>query len=55
MLSPTEWGGACPHKFLGSYRLEYDHSWTPYDKIEARDRDIKAIDRAIIARPAGRT
>ena len=55
MLSPSEWGGACPHKFLGSYRLEHDHSWTPYEKIEARDRDIKAIDRAILARPSRRT
>jgi hypothetical protein len=29
MLSPAEWGGAPPHAFEGSYRLEVDMSWTP--------------------------
>ncbi len=28
LLSPTDWGGRPPHRFLGSYRLEADHSWT---------------------------
>ncbi|EXJ14417.1 DUF2452 domain-containing protein [Imhoffiella purpurea] len=34
MLSPDEWGGAPPHAFLGSYRLETDYSWTPAEQEE---------------------
>ena len=34
MLSPDDWGGAPPHAFVGSYRLEPDQSWTPADQIE---------------------
>jgi len=37
MLSPQEWSGNPPHIHLGSYRLEYDMSWTPLEKIEERD------------------
>lgn len=37
MLSPAEWSGHPPHGHLGSYRLEYDMSWTPLEKIEERD------------------
>lgn len=35
MVSPDEWGGAPPHRFVGSYRLGIDQSWTPID--EKRD------------------
>lgn len=28
MLSPHDWGGAPPHAYEGSYRLELDMSWT---------------------------
>ncbi|CAD7078857.1 unnamed protein product [Hermetia illucens] len=38
MLSPEEWGSSCPHKFLGSYRLERDSTWTPIKNIDERDR-----------------
>jgi alkylation response protein AidB-like acyl-CoA dehydrogenase len=31
LLSPAEWGGAAPHAFLGSYRLESDQSFTRLD------------------------
>eukprot|EP00039_Didymoeca_costata_P028447 m.21090 g.21090 ORF g.21090 m.21090 type:complete len:205 (-) comp7027_c0_seq2:359-973(-) len=37
MLSPKEWGGKPPHTHLGSFRLEYDMSWTPTKNIPARD------------------
>lgn len=33
MLSPNDWGTNVPHEFLGSYRLEMDQTWTPFDKI----------------------
>lgn len=35
MLSPDDWGGAPPHPYEGSYRLESDRSWTPVDEIDA--------------------
>src|SRR5690606_23671259 len=34
MLSPDDWGGAPPHAYEGSYRLESDSSWTPLDEID---------------------
>ncbi|CAG9771904.1 unnamed protein product [Ceutorhynchus assimilis] len=29
MLSPQDWGDKAPHKFLGSWFLENNQSWTP--------------------------
>lgn len=49
MLSPQDWGCKCPHQHLGSYQLEYDHSWTPLEQIETRSKDIQAINRVIDA------
>jgi alkylation response protein AidB-like acyl-CoA dehydrogenase len=37
LLSPEEWGGAPPHTFLGSYRLEADQSFTPLARTAERD------------------
>ena len=31
-LSPSDWNGAPPHVFIGSYRLEGDQSWTEADE-----------------------
>ena len=42
-----EWGSSCPHKFLGSYKLEYDHSWTPADEVENREKEMAPIFAAI--------
>lgn len=28
LLAPEDWAGRPPHRFLGSYRLESDQSWT---------------------------
>ncbi|HEY0720860.1 MAG TPA: DUF2452 domain-containing protein [Gammaproteobacteria bacterium] len=35
MLAPEEWRGQPPYRFLGSYRLENDMSWTPAGQIES--------------------
>lgn len=35
MLSPDDWGGAPPHEYEGSFRLESDQSWTPLEEIDA--------------------
>jgi len=47
MISPNEWGSQCPHEYLGTYRMEYDNSWTPLDKIAKKDEDLKFIDNIL--------
>lgn len=52
MVSPDEWGGAPPHAFRGSYRLEGDQSWTRADDGDATERT--SIDaRAVLAQLRG--
>uniref|UniRef100_A0A336M691 CSON010839 protein n=1 Tax=Culicoides sonorensis TaxID=179676 RepID=A0A336M691_CULSO len=34
MLSPDEWGDGLQDVYLDSYRLEFDQSWTPVDKLK---------------------
>ncbi|KMY90922.1 uncharacterized protein C1orf50 homolog [Drosophila simulans] len=41
MLSPEEWNLSVDQTFKGSYRLEYDLSWTPLDKIKEQDEKLK--------------
>jgi hypothetical protein len=38
MLSPQEWNGRPPHSYVGSYRLEPDHSWTASERLAERDQ-----------------
>eukprot|EP00056_Hartaetosiga_gracilis_P002721 m.56137 g.56137 ORF g.56137 m.56137 type:complete len:192 (+) comp11176_c0_seq1:159-734(+) len=38
MLSPSEWGSSLKDEFVGSYRLEFDMTWTPEDKIQEREQ-----------------
>jgi hypothetical protein len=47
LLAPADWGGAPPHPFVGSYRLEADQSWTPVDQTAARDRERTPIEELI--------
>jgi hypothetical protein len=47
MLSPEDWGGAPPHAFVGSYRLELDSSWTPLDAVAERDAHEQQV-RALL-------
>ncbi|XP_068233153.1 uncharacterized protein C1orf50 homolog [Palaemon carinicauda] len=47
MLSPSEWGASCPHEYLGTYRLEHDHSWTPEEKMKARADDQQMINKIL--------
>lgn len=35
LLSPEEWGGNPPHRFVGSFRLESDMSWTEVDEASS--------------------
>jgi len=38
MLAPADWAGQPPHRFVGSYRLEADQSWTPLERAAERDQ-----------------
>ena len=37
MVSPDEWGGAPPHRFVGSYRLGVDQSWSAVGTSDDED------------------
>ncbi|KAH8395711.1 hypothetical protein KR222_010261, partial [Zaprionus bogoriensis] len=47
MLSPEEWNHAVDQKYKGSYRLEYDLSWTPLDKIKEHDEKLKWVEQCM--------
>ncbi|KAH8410431.1 hypothetical protein KR215_005516, partial [Drosophila sulfurigaster] len=47
MLSPEEWNHPANQTFKGSYRLEYDLSWTPVDKIREHDDKLKWVERCM--------
>jgi hypothetical protein len=49
LLSPEDWHGRPPNHFMGSYRLESDRSWIPFDEQEERDRNdpLKVIQRLL--------
>lgn len=40
-----EWGVTCPHEYIGSYKLEYDMSWTPINEIQERSEQFALIDK----------
>uniref|UniRef100_A0A182VU67 Uncharacterized protein n=1 Tax=Anopheles minimus TaxID=112268 RepID=A0A182VU67_9DIPT len=42
MLSPNDWGPkGCEHQYQGSYKLEYDQTWTPMDKFEQVQESLR--------------
>lgn len=43
LLAPSEWGGTSPHKFMGSFRLEVDMSWTELGVDKAKDDAEKMV------------
>ncbi|XP_017022492.1 uncharacterized protein C1orf50 homolog [Drosophila kikkawai] len=47
MLSPQEWNHSVDQTFKGSYRLEFDMSWTPVDKIKEQDAKLKWTEQCI--------
>lgn len=42
-----EWSGSVDQKYLGSYRLEFDLSWTPLDKMKERDEKMKWAEKCL--------
>lgn len=49
MLSPEEWGGDPPHRFIGSYRLESDMSWTPVEEIGKAEPSVQLLNALLNA------
>jgi hypothetical protein len=49
IISPEEWGAACPHVYISSHRLEYDMSWTPIDKLNKRDDEEAMVSKILRA------
>ncbi len=47
MLSPQEWAGSPPHRFIGSYRLEADMSWTPVEELGRPDPSGDLVKRLL--------
>lgn len=47
MLSPQEWGQP-PDRFVGSFRLENDMSWTPQDDSAAPAPDTEGLIRRLL-------
>lgn len=37
LLSPEDWRGAPPDEFVGSFRVEADHSFASVDEVKSRD------------------
>jgi len=52
ILSPQEWGESCPHNFCGAFKLEFDMSWTPIEKVEKRAEEIALVDKILNAKLA---
>ncbi|KAF5290926.1 hypothetical protein FQA39_LY14532 [Lamprigera yunnana] len=46
MLSPEEWQNS-PHQYLGSFRLEYDRSWTPIQSMNQKDAEFAVINKIL--------
>lgn len=49
MLAPEEWGGEPPHRFVGSYRLESDMSWTPVEEIGQHEPSVQLLNALLNA------
>jgi len=49
MISPAEWGDKCANKYLGTFRLEADQSWTPEKKFDERGKEIDLMDQILNA------
>lgn len=43
-----DWGKSCPYDFLGAFKLQYDMSWTPVEKLHEKDQDLDLINRIIL-------
>jgi len=47
ILSPQEWGASCPHDYIGSWRLEYDMSWTPLADVQKKSEQLALMDKVL--------
>ncbi|CAL2031345.1 unnamed protein product [Caenorhabditis brenneri] len=48
MLAPNEWGyQEKKEEYLGSYRLEYDRSWTPVGEMDRKDEEVARLQQIL--------
>jgi len=47
LISPQEWGSACPHEPHGAFILEMDHSWTPAEDAAGRASDQALVEQIL--------
>lgn len=47
MLAPDEWRGTAPYRFIASYRLENDMSWTPADQASSGESAQEWVKRLL--------
>jgi hypothetical protein len=47
MLSPEDWNGRPPKRFLGAYRLNADMSWSPADQPNDADDSRQLVQRLL--------
>ncbi len=47
LFGPHEWRTGAPHGYVGSFRLEYDQSFTRLEDIPAEDIDAEALQRLL--------
>ncbi|EFO85724.1 hypothetical protein CRE_01637 [Caenorhabditis remanei] len=54
MLAPNEWGyQEKKEEYLGSYRLEYDRSWTPVGEMDRKDEEVARLQQILQRNAAG--
>ena len=47
MLAPEDWQKGPPHAYKGSYRLEADLSWTPFEEVDQPDETRDMVQQLI--------
>jgi len=47
MLAPEDWREGPPHAYKGSYRLEADLSWTPFEEVDQPDETRDMVQQLI--------
>lgn len=53
MLNPSEWQKLeKQEEYVGSFRLEYDRSWTPWEETADRDRKYAQMQNLLKSGPS---
>ncbi|CAI5442431.1 unnamed protein product [Caenorhabditis angaria] len=56
MLAPNEWGQQeKKEEYLGSFRLEFDRSWTPIEETDKKDEEIARLRNLLLQHGSGQS